>query len=308
MGLSGLKVSAVGMGCNNFALKCDAELTRAIVHRALDEGVTLFDTADIYGNRGGSEELLGKALGKHRREVVVASKFGMSMGDGPYLHGASRRYVMAAAEDSLRRLNTDYIDLYQLHTPDSETPQEETLEALADLVHAGKVRYLGCSNFAAWQLAEALGIARARGLPAYISAQNEYSLLDRHIERELLPACRHLGVGILPFFPLASGFLTGKYRRGAQPPKGTRMALMEKVATRTLTGPNFDLLEKLEDFARECGHTLLELAVGWLISEPQNASVICGATSPEQVSQNVLAGAWRLSAEERDAVDKLTRR
>ncbi|HVA41673.1 MAG TPA: aldo/keto reductase [Candidatus Binataceae bacterium] len=304
LGRSGLKVSAVGLGCNNFAIKCDAELTKAIVDRALDEGVTLFDTADIYGNRGGSEELLGK----RRREVVVASKFGMSMGDGPYLHGASRRYVMAAAEESLRRLDTDYIDLYQLHTPDADTAQEETLEALADLVRAGKVRYIGCSNFAAWQLAEALGISRARGLPVYVSAQNEYSLLDRHIERELLPACRHFGVGILPFFPLASGFLTGKYRRGVEPPKGTRMALMERIATRTLTGPNFDLLEKLENFARDCGHTLLELAVGWLVSEPRNSSVICGATTPEQVSQNVKAGAWRLSAEERDAVDKLTQR
>ena len=220
MGRSGLKVSAVGLGCNNFGMKCDAEATNAIVNRALDEGVTLFDTADIYGNRGGSEELLGKALGKRRREVVVASKFGMSMGEGPYLHGASRRYVMAAAEDSLRRLNTDYIDLYQLHTPDLETPQEETLEALGDLVHAGKVRYLGCSNFAAWQLAEAVGISRARGLPAYVSAQNEYSLLERHIERELIPACRHFGVGILPYFPLASGFLTGKYRRGGRAPQG----------------------------------------------------------------------------------------
>ncbi|HZZ07076.1 MAG TPA: aldo/keto reductase [Candidatus Binataceae bacterium] len=308
MGTSGLKVSAVGLGCNNFAMKCDAEQTRAIVHRALDEGITLFDTADAYGNCGGSEELLGKALGKRRREVIVASKFGMSMGDGPYLHGASRRYVMAAAEDSLRRLNTDYIDLYQLHFPDPETPQEETLEALADLVRAGKVRYLGCSNFAAWQLAEALGISRARGLPAYISAQNQYNLLEREIERELIPACRHFGVGVLPFFPLASGFLTGKYRRGAEPVKGTRMALLERVARRTLTGPNFDLLEKLEQFTRERGHTLLELAVGWLVSEPQNSSVICGATSPEQVSENVKAGAWKLSAEERDAVDKLTQR
>ncbi len=308
LGKSGLKVSAVGLGCNNFGLKCDAEQTRAVVQRALDEGVTLFDTADIYGNRGGSEEMLGKALGKRRREVIVASKFGMLMGDGGHLHGASRRYIMAAAEDSLRRLNTDYIDLYQLHTPDPETPQEETLEALTDLVHAGKVRYLGCSNFAAWQLAEALGISRARGIAAYISAQNEYNLLERQIERELIPACRHFGVGILPFFPLASGFLTGKYRRGAQPPKGTRMALMERIAARTLTAPNFDLLEKFEHLARERGHTLLELAVGWLVSEPQNSSVICGATSPEQVSENVKAGAWKLSAEERDAVDKLTRR
>jgi len=216
--------------------------------------------------------------------------------------------VMAAAEDSLRRLGTDYIDLYQLHTPDAETPQEETLEALADLVHSGKVRYLGCSNFAAWQLAEALGISRARGLPAYISAQNEYSLLERTIERELIPACRHFGVGILPFFPLASGFLTGKYRRGAEPPAGTRMALLERIATRTLTEANFDLLEKLETFARERGHTLLELAVGWLVSEPQNSSVISGATTPEQVSQNVKAAQWRLGAEEREALGKLMQR
>jgi aryl-alcohol dehydrogenase-like predicted oxidoreductase len=232
----------------------------------------------------------------------------MVMGDGPYLHGASRRYVMAAAEDSMRRLGTDYIDLYQLHTPDVETPQEETLEALADLVRSGKVRYIGCSNFAAWHLAEALGISRACGLPAYVSAQNEYSLLERTIERELVPACRHFGVGILPCFPLASGFLTGKYRRGAEPPKGTRMALLERIATRTLTEANFDLLEKLETFARERGHTLLELAVGWLVSEPQNSSVISGATTPEQVSQNVKAAEWRLDAEEREAVGKLAQR
>src|SRR5579864_2322980 len=262
-------------------MKCDAEATNAIVNRALDEGVTLFDTADIYGNRGGSEELLGKALGKRRREVVVASKFGMSMGEGPYLHGASRRYVMAAAEDSLRRLNTDYIDLYQLHTPDADTPQEETLEALADLVRAGKVRYLGCSNFAAWQLAEALGILRARGLPAYISAQNQYNLLDRQIERELIPACRHFGVGILPYFPLASGFLTGKYRRGAAPSAQTRLGLMRQMAERILTDQNFATIERLEEFARTRQHTILELAVGWLASQSEVSSVISGATSPE---------------------------
>ncbi|HLK86077.1 MAG TPA: aldo/keto reductase [Candidatus Binataceae bacterium] len=305
LGKSGLKVSAIGLGCNNFGMKCDLEQTRAIVHRALDEGVTFFDTADIYGNRGGSEEMLGKALGQRRREVIVASKFGMLMGDGPYLHGASRRYVLAAAEESLRRLNTDYIDLYQIHTPDPETPQEETLEALADLVRAGKVRYIGCSNFAAWQLAEALGISRARGLPAYVSAQNEYSLIVRNIESELLPACRHFGVGILPYFPLASGFLTGKYRRGAELPGGSRMALMERLARRNLTEANFDSLEKLERFARERGHTILELAVAWLVSEPQNSSVICGATTPEQVSENIRAGNWRLSAEEREGVDKV---
>lgn len=308
LGNSGLKVSVVGLGCNNFGARCDAERTRAIVHRALDEGVTFFDTADMYGNRGGSEELLGRSLGSRRSEVVVASKFGWEMGDGPYLRGASRRYVMRACEASLRRLGTDYIDLYQLHKFDSETPQEETLEALADLVHAGKVRYIGCSNFAAWQLAEALGISRECGLPAYISAQNEYSLLERRIESELIPACRHFNVGILPFFPLASGFLTGKYRQGAEPPKGTRMASMQAIATRTLTEGNFAILARLEEFVRRCGHALVELAMSWLAMQPQVSSVIAGATSPEQLSENVRAVQWRLSAEELAEVDKLTRR
>ena len=194
------------------------------MHKALDEGITLFDTADIYGNRGGSEELLGKALGNRRRDVIVATKFGMAMGDGPYMKGGSYRYVMAAAEASLKRLGTDYIDLYQIHQPDPETPQHETLEALNDLVRAGKVRYIGHSNFAAWQTVDAHWISRSRGLASYISAQNQYNLLDRRIERELIPACREFGVGILPYFPLASGFLTGKYKRGAEPPKGTRLS------------------------------------------------------------------------------------
>ncbi len=308
LGNSGLKVSMVGLGCNNFGARCDAERTRAVVHRALDEGITLFDTADMYGNRGGSEELLGKALGSRRTQVVVASKFGWEMGDGPYLRGASRRYVMQACEASLRRLGTDHIDLYQLHKFDPETPQEETLEALADLVHAGKLRYIGCSNFAAWQLAEALGISRARGLPAYVAAQNEYSLLERRIEGELIPACRHFNVGILPFFPLASGFLTGKYRAGAEPPRGTRMASMQAIAARTLTEANFAVLGRLDEFVRRCGHTLVELAMSWLAMQPQVSSVIAGATSPEQVSENVKAAQWKLSAEELAEVDKLTRR
>lgn len=308
LGNSGLKVSAIGLGCNNFGMRCDAEQTRAVVHQALDDGITLFDTADIYGNRGGSEELLGKALGDRRREVVVATKFGMAMGDGPYLRGASYRYVIAAAEASLKRLGTDYIDLYQIHAPDPETPQQETLEALNDLVRAGKVRYIGCSNFAAWQIVDALWISRSRGLASYISAQNEYNLLHRRIERELVPACRQFGVGILPYFPLASGFLTGKYRRGAEPPKGTRLSLMQRMAQQALTDENFATLERLEKFVSSRGHTILELAVGWLASQPEVSSVISGATSPEQVTQNVKAGSWKLSAEELAEVDKLTRR
>jgi aryl-alcohol dehydrogenase-like predicted oxidoreductase len=307
LGNSGLKVSAVGLGCNNFGMRNDAEQTRAIVHRSLDEGITLFDTADIYGNRGASEEMLGKALGERRRDAVVATKFGMAMGDGPYLRGGSRRYIIAAAEASLKRLGTDYIDLYQIHQPDPETPQQETLEALNDLVRSGKVRYIGSSNFTAWQAVDAHWISRANGLASYVSAQNQYNLLDRRIERELVPACRQFGVGILPYFPLASGFLTGKYRRGAEPPKGTRLSLIKRMADQTLTDENFAKLERLDKFARDHNHTLLELAVGWLASQPQVSSVISGATSPEQVTQNVKAGNWKLTSEELAEVDKLTR-
>jgi aryl-alcohol dehydrogenase-like predicted oxidoreductase len=308
LGKSGLKVSAIGLGCNNFGMRTDAEQTRAVVDRALDEGITLFDTADIYGNRGGSEEQLGKALGNRRRDAIVATKFGMAMGDGPYMKGGSYRYVMAAAEASLKRLATDYIDLYQIHQPDLETPQHETLEAFNDLVRAGKVRYIGHSNFAAWQTVDAHWISQSRGFASYISAQNQYNLLDRRIERELIPACREFGLGILPYFPLASGFLTGKYKRGAEPPKGTRLSLVQRLAQQALTDENFATLEKLEKFAREREHTMLELAIGWLASQPQVSSVIAGATSPDQVTQNVKAGNWKLSAEELAEVDKLTRR
>src|ERR1700688_2422890 len=307
LGNSGLKVSAVGLGCNNFGMKNDAEQTRAIVHRSLDEGITLFDTADIYGNRGSSEEMLGKALAERRRDAVVATKFGMAMGDGPYLRGGSRRYIMSAAEASLKRLRTDYIDLYQIHQPDPETPQQETLEALNDLVRSGKVRYIGSSNFAAWQTVDAHWISRANNLAPYISAQNQYNLLDRRIERELVPACRQFGVGILPYFPLASGFLTGKYRGGAEPPRGTRFSLVKRMADQTPTDEIFATLERPAKFARDQNHTLLELAVGWLASQPQVSSVISGATSPEQVTENIKAGNWKLTSEELAEIDKLTR-
>jgi aryl-alcohol dehydrogenase-like predicted oxidoreductase len=308
LGNSGLKVSVVGLGCNNFGMKCDDEQTRAVVHRALDEGITLFDTADIYGNRGASEEMLGKALGSRRHHAIVATKFGMPMGDGPYLRGGSYRYVIAAAEASLRRLGTDYIDLYQIHQPDSETPQLETLEALNDLVRAGKVRYIGHSNYAAWQAVDAHWISQTHNLASYVSAQNQYNLLDRRIERELVPACCEFGVGILPYFPLASGFLTGKYKRGQEPPKGTRLALVERMAKQALTDENFATLERLEKFAASREHTMIELAVGWLASQPQVSSVISGATSPDQVTQNIKAGDWKLTADELAEVDKLTRR
>jgi aryl-alcohol dehydrogenase-like predicted oxidoreductase len=307
LGDSGLKISLAGLGCNNFGMRCDAEQTRAVVHRALDEGVTFFDTADIYGNRGGSEELLGKALGKQRREVVVATKFGMPMGAGPYERGASRRYIMAAAEASLRRLDTDYLDVYQLHQPDPDTPQEETLAALDDLVRAGKVRYLGNSNFSGWQVADADWISRTRSLAPYVSAQNQYNLLDRRIERDLLPACQKFGLGMLPYFPLASGFLTGKYRRGAEAPKGTRLAVMQPMAKQVMTEQNFATLERLEEFARGRGHALVELAMSWLACQPVVSSVISGATRPEQVTENVKACGWKLTHEEMKEVDAITR-
>jgi aryl-alcohol dehydrogenase-like predicted oxidoreductase len=288
-------------------MRIDAEQTRSVVHRALDEGITLFDTADIYGGQGKSEEMLGKALGARRHEVVLGSKFGMVMGEGPYKSGASRRYVMAACEASLKRLGTDYLDLYQVHTPDAETPEQETLEALDTLVRAGKVRYIGCSNYAGWQLADSAGISRQHGLASYVSAQNEYNLLNREIERELVPACRHLGVGILPFFPLASGFLTGKYKRGVEPPKGTRLAGMRRIADRMLTDANFAMLDRLERFASDREHSLVEVAVGWLIARPEISSVISGATRPEQVVENVKAAACKLSKDEVAEIDKLTR-
>jgi aryl-alcohol dehydrogenase-like predicted oxidoreductase len=308
LGNSGLKVSVVGLGCNNFGMRIDTEQTRVVVNKALDEGINFFDSADIYGNRGGSETMLGKALGPRRHEVVVASKFGMAMGDGPFMKGASRRYIMAAAEASLKRLNTDYMDLYQIHFPDPETPQEETLNALNDLVRAGKVRYLGSSNFAGYQVADAAWISKTRGLAPYISAQNQYNLLDRRIEKDLTPACQQFGVGILPYFPLASGFLTGKYKRGEEPSKDTRLGAMASMAKSALTESNFATLEKLQEFARGHGHSVLELAIGWLASMPAVSSVIAGATKPEQVSANVKGGDWKLSAEELAEVDKITRR
>ena len=308
LGNSGLQVSLAGLGCNNFGMRINADQTRAVVHCALDEGITLFDTADIYGNRGQSEEMLGKALGNRRHEIVLASKFGMMMGDGPYKIGGSRRYIMAACEASLKRLGTDYIDLYQIHQPDPLTPEEETLYALDTLVRSGKVRYLGHSNYSGWQTANAAWIAKSRGWAPYVSAQNQYNLLDRSIEKDLMPACREFGVGILPYFPLASGFLTGKYRRGEAPAEGTRFAAMRRLADPMLTDANFAMLEQLDEFAGKNGHTLLELAVGWLATQPEISSVISGATSPDQVRENARAIDWRLNAEEMAAVSKITRR
>ncbi|HTO54767.1 MAG TPA: aldo/keto reductase [Myxococcota bacterium] len=295
LGRSGLRVSVVGLGCNNFGMRCDLAQTRSVVGKALDLGVTLFDTADVYGGQGVSEEYLGKALEGRRNEVIVATKFGMPMGEG-YRRGGSRRWIMQACENSLRRLATDYIDLYQIHFPDASTPIEETLRALDDLVRQGKVRYLGCSNFAGWQVVEAAFTARNAHLTAFVSAQNFYNLLERGVEKELVPACSAYGLGILPYFPLASGLLTGKYRRGEAPPEGTRLSVPRFKGA--LTDKNFDKVEKLASFAADAGHSLLDLAIGWLASQAHVPSVIAGATRPEQVEQNVRAGEWKLTPAE----------
>jgi aryl-alcohol dehydrogenase-like predicted oxidoreductase len=304
LGSSGLKVSAVGLGCNNFGMRIDAEQTKSVVHAALDAGINFFDTADVYGGKQ-SEVFLGEALkGIDRDSVVIATKFAMPTGEGR--QGASRRYIMSAVEASLSRLDTDYIDLYQQHRPDPDTPIEETLRALDDLVCAGKVRYLGNSNFNGWQIADAAWTARSDGLNRFISAQNHYNLLDRRIEREVLPACERFGLGQLPYFPLASGLLTGKYDRGQPAPEDTRLA--GERGQNALTDANFDVVEKLASYAAERGHTLLELAISWLACNPLVASVISGATRAEQVQSNVAAAGWQVSAEEMAEIQSLTRR
>jgi aryl-alcohol dehydrogenase-like predicted oxidoreductase len=300
LGGSGLAVSVVGIGCNNFGRKVDLAGTRAIVDAALDQGINLFDTADVYGApRGSSEEMLRAALRGRRDDVVVATKFGMDMaganGDDLGARG-SRRYVARAVEASLRRLGTDYIDLYQVHRPDPQTPIEETLSALDDLVRAGKVRYLGNSNFAAWQVADADWTARTAHLNRFVSAQNEYSLLDRAVEAELVPACERFGLGLLPYFPLASGLLTGKYRRGEAAPPGTRMATDRYQDW--YARADWDAIEALTAFAEARGLSLLEVAIGGLAAKPAVTSVIAGATSPEQVAANAAAARWIPSAED----------
>jgi aryl-alcohol dehydrogenase-like predicted oxidoreductase len=306
LGKSGLQVSKVGLGCNNFGMKIDLAATRKVVDKALELGVTLFDTADIYGKSGGSETMLGEILGERRKSIVLATKFGMQMDRAGVLKGGARRYVMAAVEDSLKRLQTDWIDLYQLHQPDPLTPIEETLRALDDLVHQGKVRYIGCSNLPAWQVVEAQWTSQHLGLNGFVSCQDEYSLLVREPDRDLLPAMKTYGLGLLPFFPLASGLLTGKYKRNAALPAGTRLAMMQPLANRYANEKNWPIVEGLEAFALSRGHTILELAMSWLAARPTVASVIAGATSPEQIEQNVKAVEWQLSTEELAEVDKLT--
>ncbi|MGB3447979.1 MAG: aldo/keto reductase [Xanthobacteraceae bacterium] len=306
LGGSGLRVSAVGLGCNNFGQRTDLETSRKVIHKAIDLGVTLFDTADIYAGRGGSEAVLGEVLGARRKDIVLATKYAKPMSDDGAKQGASRRYIMAAVEDSLRRLKTDYIDLYQQHDYDPLTPIEETLRALDDLVRQGKVRYVGNSNFPAWRIAEAELVGRAAGTVRFVSCQDEYSLLVRGIEKDLLPAAQHYNLGLLPFFPLASGLLTGKYQRGAAAPADTRFAKMPALRDRYVTPHNEDIVEKLDAFAKARGHTMLELAFSWLAARPQVSSVIAGATRVEQIEANVKAIDWALTADELAEIDTLT--
>jgi aryl-alcohol dehydrogenase-like predicted oxidoreductase len=301
LGHSGLRVSTVGLGCNNFGGRLTLDQTRPVVHAALDAGITLFDTADRYGNFGGSETQLGQVLGKRRHDIVLATKFGGAMDAGPR-KGASRRWIMTAVEDSLRRLKTDWIDLYQLHFPDANTPIEETLRALDDLVRAGKIRYIGCSNLRPWEMVEASFRAELARTSAFISAQEEYSVLRREIERDLLPVARRYGFGLLPYYPLANGLLTGKYKRDVMP-EGSRLTANPAYGDHAyINEKNWDRVEKLTAFCEGHDRSLLELAFGWLLAEPLTASVIAGATKPEQIHANVAAADWKLTAGEMAAV------
>jgi aryl-alcohol dehydrogenase-like predicted oxidoreductase len=311
LGDSGLMVSAVGIGCNAFSRRVDLDGVRDILAAAREAGVTLLDTADTYGDpAGGSESLLGEALAGQRDEFVVATKFGMDMrGENGADFGAraSRRYVRRAVEGSLRRLRTDHIDLYQLHTPDGVTPIEETLSVLTDLVHEGKVRYLGCSNFAAWQVADADWTARTAGLERFVSVQNRYSLLDRSLEDEVVPACETFGLGVLPYFPLEYGLLTGKYRRGQGAPAGSR-AQLDASRAQWLEAADWDRIEAVEKYAEDRGLAVLDVAIAGLAAQPSVSSVISGATSGDQVRANAAALRWEPSAEDLAELDEITRR
>lgn len=301
LGKSGLTVSVAGLGCNNFGVRCDFDQSKAVINAALDNGITLFDTADTYGGRGGSETILGKVLKHQRDQVILASKFGVDMGT-PYPARGSRKYIRHAIEASLERLQTDYLDLYQFHQPDPLTPIEETLDAMDELVKEGKVRYIGSSNFAGWQIAEAEMISRIAHTERFISAQNHYSLVEHQVEKEVIPACLNFGVGMLPYFPLAAGLLTGKFRRGEEPPQGTRLAGRRE----DLESANWYVIETLSDMAKSLGGTLLDIAISALASKPAVSSVIAGATRPEQVEANVKALELKLSADDLKKIKEIT--
>jgi aryl-alcohol dehydrogenase-like predicted oxidoreductase len=298
-GPKGFDISVVGIGCNAFGRRLDEDASRPVILAALDAGINFFDTAEIYGD-GLSEEFIGRALEGRRDEVVLATKFGLRTSNVPGKAKGSRANAMAAIDKSLKRLRTDYIDLYQFHMPDPTTPIAETLEAMNDMVKAGKVRLIGCSNFSAAQMREALNTANEMGLESFVTAQNAWSVLDRDIEEGLVPVCADNSIGVLPYYPLAKGLLTGKYRRGEAAPDGSRLA-----GSGDLSGADFDVLEALENFASSCGFNLLTLAVSWLASQPTVASVISGASRVDQLAQNVAAAGWKMTAEDLSEIDRI---
>lgn len=304
LGRSGLSVSAVGLGCNNFNWTIDAAQSGRVVDAALDAGITFFDTANTYGQSGGSEEFLGRALGPRRKDIVLATKFGMKMADGS--RGADRSYILRSVEDSLRRLNTDWIDLYQLHESDPHTPVDEMLHALDRLISAGKVRYIGTSNMADWEIAQAHYLARELGLQHFVSLQAEYSLLSRAVEKTTIPCLSALGLGLLPYFPLASGLLTGKYREGAAGQGEGRLAQVERMGNRYLTPANLARVDRLAAWCGDNGLAMTDVAFAWLLARPAVASVMAGATKAEQVRANASAGAVRLTAAQMAELDALT--
>ncbi|MBI2887016.1 MAG: aldo/keto reductase [Chloroflexi bacterium] len=306
LGKSGLQVSAIGLGGNTFGRYADEAKTIAIVQQALDLGVNFIDTANTY-NRGASEEFVGKGVKGRRDQAIIGTKAAGVWGQGPNQSGASRQHLTESIHAGLRRLDTDYIDLFQVHFPDPKTPIEETLRALDDLVRQGKIRYIGCSNYASWQLCEALWTSREHHLAPYVSVQPPYNLLNRGIERELVPFCEAYGIGIIPYSPLAGGFLTGKYRPGEAPPEGTR-GYNNAYFARTLTERNYEILAKLEEYAAQRDHAVGELAFAWLLARPMVSTVIAGATSPEQVAANAQAGEWRLTEAELAELDQITQR
>ena len=305
--LGNIEVSVVGLGCNNFGA-LDVSQSRRVVDKAIDSGITLFDTADVYGNRGGSESQLGEILGSRRKSIVLATKFGMPMDSSGTKSGGSRAYIAEAAEASLKRLKTDYIDLYQMHRPDTKAPIEETLGALDDLVKAGKVLQIGCSNFSAAQIDAAQATSSKQSVARFVTAQDEYSLVNRAIEKELVPAIERNKMALLPYFPLASGLLSGKYKKGEEIPNNTRFGRMKPLGDRYMTEENWRIVGELSEFCEARDHSLLELAFSWLVAHPFLTSVIAGATRPEQIEQNVKAASWKLSKDELGEVDRITRK
>jgi aryl-alcohol dehydrogenase-like predicted oxidoreductase len=308
LGSSGLKVSALGLGGNTFGWYIDEQTTAAVVNKALDSGINFIDTADMY-DKGRSEEFVGKALKGKRTQVLVGSKFSFAMGETPNERGASRWYIFRAVEASLKRLNTDYLDLYQYHFPDATTPIEETLRALDDLVKSGKVRYIGCSNFAAWWISEAQWTSRVHHLHSFVTLQTKYNFLERQVEQEVVPCCKAHGLGIIPWGPLAGGFLTGKYRKSDPPPAPAKGTMPPKAYNilykQVITDVNWDRLGKLEALAKEFGHKVHEMAIAWLLSHPWVSTVIVGATKPEQIESNLPGAAWKMTPEEVARMEKI---